>query len=174
MYVFDPVEIFSSELLSGASVSVPASIQNDLDKVRTASRWMFALYIVGVCLSFLTLVIGLTALCSRVGSVFTTLVAFLAFLFITAATLVAQIMFIVYRNVINNAITELNVTASLGTTMFALSWAAAAAALFAFIGFMFGICCGTGANRNKRVGRRSRGEKPVFEEGIPLARNQMP
>jgi len=144
MYTFDPTQIFSKELDAGQLVDIPPSIQDNLNKLHTATQWMFAMYIVGVVLAFLTILIGLTALFTRYGSVVSTIVSFLAFLFILAATLVAQIMFVIYRNVINGTIIELNVSASLGTTMFAFSWTASAAALVAFFGFCFGICCGTG------------------------------
>lgn len=119
---------------------------------------MFAMYLVGVILVFLEVLIGLTTFCSRVGSVITTIVAFLAFLFVAAATIVAQVMFIIYRNVINDSITEFNVEASLGTTMFAFSWVATVATALALIGFLFGICCGTGESRRWR----RRGEKDVM------------
>jgi hypothetical protein len=151
MYTFDPTQIFSQELLAGQSITIPSSIQNDLGRLHTASHWMFALYIVGVVLAFITVLIGFTALCTRSGSVWSTLFSFLAFIFIGAATLVAQILFLIYRNVINDTITEFNVSASLGTTIFGFSWTATAAALVAFFGFMFGICCGT---REKRGFRR--------------------
>jgi hypothetical protein len=144
MYTFDPTQIFSKELDAGQLVDIPPSIQDNLNKLHTATQWMFAMYIVGVVLAFLTILIGLTALFTRFGSVVSTIISFLAFLFILAATLVAQIMFVIYRNVINGTIIELNVSASLGTTMFAFSWTASAAALVAFFGFCFGICCGTG------------------------------
>jgi len=116
------------------------------------------MYLVGVILVFLEVLIGFTTLCTRVGSVITTIVSFLAFLFVAAATVVAQVMFAMYRNAINNSITQFNVQASLGTTMFAFGWAATAAAAAAFIGFLFGICCGTGESRRWR----RRGEKDML------------
>jgi hypothetical protein len=51
-------------------------------------------------------------------------------------TIVAQVMFTIYRNAINNTITELNVSANLGTAMFSFSWTATLAALLAFFGFL--------------------------------------
>jgi len=162
MYVFNLVQIFQDELLQGQNVTVPQSVQDDLSiKVRPASHWIFALYMVAVILLFITVLIGLTTLCTRVGSVITTIVSFLALLFVSGATLDAQIMFIIYRNAINNTITELNVSADLGTMMFAFSWTAVAAALIAFFGFTFGICCGTGEHR-----RGWRREK--YDEGSPV------
>ena len=174
MYAFDPVTIFQNELFAGQTVTIPTSVQDNLNRVKTASRWMFALYITGVCLSFVTFLIGLTSLYSRVGSCCTTIVAFMAFLFVGAATILAQVLFLIYRNVINNAsISNFNVSASLGTTIFIFSWIATAGSLLAFVGYMFGICCGTGS-RYERVPRRKRGEKPVDESSYPLARNQFP
>lgn len=160
LYWFDPVSIFENELFNGQSVVIPASIQADFNKVETASHWMFAMYIVAVILIFLEVLVGFTTLCSRVGSAITAIVSFLAFLFIAAATVVAQVMFVIYRNAINNTITEFNVQASLGSAMFAFSWIATAAAAAAFIGFFFGICCGTGESR--RWSRRG------VEKEVPL------
>lgn len=150
MYTFDPTQIFSRELYAAGSITIPSSIQDNLGRLHTASHWMFALYIVGVVLAFITILIGFASLRTRSGSVMSTCVSFLAFLFIGAATLVAQILFLIYRNVVNNTITELNVSASLGTTIFIFSWTATAAALAAFFGFMFGICCGTGERRRSK------------------------
>lgn len=161
MYAFDPVTIFQNELIQGQSVTVPQSIQDDRDRVATASRWMFALYMTAVVLLFITVLVGLTTLCTRVGSVITAIVSCLGLLFITGATLVAQIMFVIYRNAINNAITQLNVSANLGTTIFAFSWAAVAASLIAFFTFTFGICCGTGETRRGWRQREKYDASPV-------------
>ena len=53
MYTFDLVPIFSKELITGQSVTIPQSIQDHIDKLYTATHWMFALYIVGVVLAFI-------------------------------------------------------------------------------------------------------------------------
>ena len=150
MYTFDLVQVFSGELFSGQSVNIPQSIQNTLGSLHTASRWMFALYLVGVILAFITVMVGFMALCMMLGSCIATFVSLFAFVFIGAATVVAQVMFTIYR-VINNTITELNVSASLGTAMFAFSWIATLAALIAFFGFSIGICCGTGGRRSSAM-----------------------
>jgi len=150
MYVFNPVTIFNTELLKGQNVTVPQSIQNNLDRLTTASHWMFALYIVAACLLFITCIIGFTALCFFVGSVVSTLVALLALIFTFAASMLATIMFTIYRNAINNTITTLNVSATLGTTMFALTWTAVVCGLLAFLGFLPGLCCGHDKPRRSR------------------------
>ena len=152
MYTFDLVPIFSKELITGQSVTIPQSIQDHIDKLYTATHWMFALYIVGVVLAFIAVIVGLTTLFSLAGSCIATVVSLFALIFITAATLVAQIIFVIYRNVINDTITQFNVTASLGTAMIAFSWTATITMLIAFFGFFIGICCGTGGRRYARDG----------------------
>jgi hypothetical protein len=152
MYTFDPLEIFDSELLAGQSVMIPTNVQDDINRLHTASRWMFALYIVGLLLAGVSLLTGLTTFCSRMGSVIATIISFLAFVFIVVASIEAQIVFIIYRNAVNDNIKTFNVTASLGTTIFAFTWIASIAAFAAFFGFMIGICCGTD-NRRYRENR---------------------
>jgi len=156
MYVFNPAQIFSEELFVGEEVTVPASVQDDLNKLTTASHWMFALYIVAVLLLLLSVLAGLSTLCSRLGSIVTTLLSLVALVFIAAATLVAQVIFLIYSHAINDTTQELNVKATLGTTMFAFSWVATVAAAAAFFGFLFGICCSSG---DRRASRYRRGEK---------------
>lgn len=113
------------------------------------------MYLVAAILLFITCIIAFSTLCYRLGSVITTITSFLALLFIAAATLAAQIMFTIYRNVINDSIPVLNVSASLGTTIFAFTWTATACALISFFGFFFGICCGSArtSSRNWREKR---------------------
>ena len=156
LYTFDIVQIFQDQLLAGYTVTIPASIENDLNKLHTASRWMFALYLTGVILIFLTVVTGLLALRFFFGSMLAVFVSFLAFLFWGAATIVAQVTFVIYRNAINSAIKQLNVSASLGTTMFAFSWVAVVCIVVAFIGFCLGSCCGTGESGRRRGWRREK------------------
>jgi len=160
MYTFDIVQIFEDQLLAGYNVTIPADIENDLNQLHTASRWMFALYLVGVIFIFLTVLTGLLALCSFFGSILAVFLSILAVLFWGAATILAQVTFIIYRNAINNTITQLNVSASLGTTMFVFSWVAAVCVFVAFFGFCLGSCCGSGESGRRRGWRREKYYEP--------------
>lgn len=156
MYTFDIVQIFESQLLAGQSVNIPSSIQDDLGRIHTASHWMFALYLVGVILIFLTVLNGFFALCFLFGSLLAVFVSFLALLFWAAATVLAQVMFTIYRNAINDTIAELDVSANLGTAMFAFSWTATLCILVACLGFCLGSCCGTSGTERPRYWRREK------------------
>ena len=149
-YYFNPVDIISQSLYSGASVAIPEDIQNDLDLIRRFSTALKALCIAGACLGFLTMVFALAAYGSRLASFFTSIVAFLSAACNVVAAVIAQVLFVIVRNVINNNIEDLNVEASLGTTLFALIWVAAGASLVTFVLLLFTICCCSPGDRKRR------------------------
>jgi len=159
-YSFDIVQIFQDELSPGQNVSIPSVIQDNHDKVHTASHWMFGLYIVGTIFIFLAVLMGFLALVLLFGSVLALFVSFLGFLFFGAATILAQVIFTIYRDAINISVSQLGVTANLGTTMFAFSWTATVCILVAFFGFCLGSCCGTSESGRRRYWRREKYYNP--------------
>jgi len=166
MYVFDPIDIFETELYAGNNITIPAKVQDYRDKGHTISRWLFALYLVGCILAFITLLIGLTTLCSLLGSMITTFVSLVSLIFVGAASILAQVGYIVYRNTINDVVSQWGVRAELGTAIFAFSWAASVCALLAFIGFAFGMCCGTGDRPRRGFGARRKYSKSSDLSGV--------
>lgn len=154
LYWFDPVEILLRELLKGATIVLPTDVVNVLHIVRTASHWMFASFMVGACLTFLCIFFAPMAFSHkprwvhRAGRVFfrslpITLLTFGAALFTTGASLIASVMFTIFRNKFQS-ISVLNIKAKLGKPMLVFIWVASG---FNLIGFLmqlatcFGICC---------------------------------
>ncbi|OLL22360.1 SUR7 family protein pun1 [Neolecta irregularis DAH-3] len=146
-YNFNPIDIFQQQVLKGYTITVPSSVQQDIENVRVASRWMFACYFVAVVATGTTALIGMAALVSRIASLFAVLTALLATCFTVVASAIAQVMFIIIRNAFNNQIQLLNVPSTLGHSIFALTWVAAAANLLAFIGFAISGCCTNGRTK---------------------------
>ncbi|GAO51330.1 hypothetical protein SAICODRAFT_20854 [Saitoella complicata NRRL Y-17804] len=138
-YAFDPVEIIESELLIGASVAIPTSITSDIARVRIASRWIFGLYMTGVCLSFVTLLIMCIGALGRRWAVLPVITGFLAWLMTTAASVVATVLWKIVQNVFNNA-TEVNVIVSLSTEMLAMEWLAVAFSTIALLFLLISLC----------------------------------
>lgn len=166
-YYFNPIEIIANSLYTGATVTIPQDIQNDLDLIRRFSTALKALCIAGACLGFLTLVFSPAAFVSRLASFFVSLLALLSALCNTVAAIIAQILFVIVRNVINDNIQDLNVEASLGTTLFALIWVAAGASILSFFLLTFTICCcAPGSNGGRRSRRR---ERELAEKEAQLA-----
>lgn len=86
-------------------------------------------------------------------------------LFITAASIVATVMFIIMRNVFTGT-TAVNIGAEVGITMFALMWVASACALVAFI-IQLSLTCCCASRRDVRKGKK-KGSKKAYVESPPL------
>lgn len=167
-YWFNPVEIITSELLVGASIALPTEVLNVLDIVKTASTWMFACFMVGICLTVLSLIFAPMAFSKKprwshkrkrifLRSLPITILTFLALLFTAAGAIIATAMFVIFRNTFEGA-AEFNIQAYLGTQMLAFEWTAVGLLLIGFImqiGTCCGVCCCTGKKRAMRKHERA-------------------
>ncbi|KAK5171278.1 uncharacterized protein LTR77_004422 [Saxophila tyrrhenica] len=159
LYWFNPVNILQNELLAGATIALPAQIDDVLNLIHTVSNWMFALFLTGACLSFFTMFIVPVSVFSRWATLATMLLTFFSALFTTVATVLATVMFIIMRNAITS-VTQLNIGASIGVEMFVFMWIAAGAAILAWI-IQLGQCCCCASRRDVRTGRK-RGSKKAY------------
>ncbi|OJJ38655.1 hypothetical protein ASPWEDRAFT_149108 [Aspergillus wentii DTO 134E9] len=165
LYWFNPVEILLSELLSGATIALPGDITDALKIARLASHWMFGLFITSAVLTFILIFLSPLAVSSRppqsispdpsvnqtnpvhrrrtfvfLRSFPFLIITFLNALFTIVASVVATVMFLIFRNVFTSDDYNLNIGASIGTRMMAFMWVASAFNLIAFI-IQFGSCC---------------------------------
>lgn len=167
-YWFNPVEIIVSQLLAGASIALPTEVTDILNIVRLASRWMFICFLVGTILTFLCIFICPIGFSKRprwqhkARRIFfrqlpITILAFLAALFTTVATVIATVMFIIFRNTFKDA-ADLNINAHIGSEMFAFMWIATGfnlIGLFIQVGTCCGVCCCTGRRKAERISRHA-------------------
>jgi len=174
LYWFNPVEILQSELLAGASINLPADINDILKLIRIVSRLMGGFFLTGACLSTVLIFITPFSLYSRWASLAIAFFTFLTALFTTVATVIATVMFIIFRNVIKG-VAELNIHAQIGVNMFALMWIAAAFSLFAWL-IQTGLCCCCASRRDVKTGRKKGNKKaysmPAGETEKPKARRR--
>ncbi|KAF9886126.1 hypothetical protein FE257_012061 [Aspergillus nanangensis] len=162
LYWFNPVKILLSELLAGATIALPADIMDALQIARLASHWMFGLFLTATVLTFLLIFLSPLAVSSRPPQTIAPnaatnhahrrrtfvllralpflILTFLAALFTIVASVVATVMFSIFKNVFTSADYDLNITAELGTRMLAFMWIASGCNLIAFI-IQFGSCC---------------------------------
>ncbi|PWY81849.1 hypothetical protein BO70DRAFT_40745 [Aspergillus heteromorphus CBS 117.55] len=182
LYWFNPVEIILSELLSGATIALPANITSALKIARIASHWMFGLFITATVLTFILVFLSPLAVSSRPPQtisadpavnqshpqhrrrtfVFLRALPFLLLTFITAlftivASAVATVMFIIFRNVFTSSSYDLNIGAWIGTRMMVFMWIASGFNLIAFI-LQLGSCCASccgGRKARKQLKRNS-------------------
>lgn len=162
-YWFDPVTIIQSDLPSTFSFSLPQDTIDDLDVLRTAQTWLKAILVVGTCFSFLTISASIFAFRSRCGSLFASIIAFIGALFTVAGAIVAQIIGIVVRKVVNG-LTDVDLEATLGTKFYIFVWLSAGFSLVYWLLLTFTICCCTPqSTKDKRRGRAARKQEKDIE-----------
>ncbi|KAF1955526.1 hypothetical protein CC80DRAFT_505412 [Byssothecium circinans] len=160
LYWFNPVEILRNELLSGASINLPADINDILDLVRIVSHFMFGLFLTSACLSFVLMFLMPLSILSRWATLPIAILTFLNALFVTVASVIATVMSIIFRNVISG-VSELNIGAEIGATFFGFMWTASAFAVFAWL-VQTGLCCCCASRRDVKTGRK-KGSKEAYQ-----------
>lgn len=71
---FNPVEVWKLNN-TGVENLLPDNLQKGLDTYKSVSKWMFIAYAVAFISTIVELVVGLTAICSRLGSLITSFVS---------------------------------------------------------------------------------------------------
>ncbi|KAM0797467.1 SUR7/PalI family-domain-containing protein [Usnea florida] len=164
LYWFNPVEIILSQLLAGATVALPANIVSALTLVRTASHWMFALFLTGACTCFISIFLTPLSIYTRWATLPIAIFAFLTALTTTAASIIATAMFIIFRNVIHGAESTVNIVPQIGIKMFAFMWVASGTAIVGWL-IQLGLCCCCASRRDVRLGKKTGRAKAWRQSG---------
>ncbi|OAP62377.1 hypothetical protein AYL99_04580 [Fonsecaea erecta] len=187
LYWFNPVEIILNELLAGASITLPTEVIDVLDLVRLASWWMFSCFLVGTVLTFVCVFAAPLGFSQRprwqhkVKRIFLrqfpiALLTGAAWLFTAVASLIATIMFLIFREKFSGA-ADLNIHAHLGKPMLAFMWIATGLNLIGFLmqlGTCCGVCCCTGrrkAIRQSQMYEAGRGDVDTTHPGEKSVRD---
>lgn len=132
---------------------------------------MFGLFIVGAVLTFLCILLTPFSISSAprnyhrgrrilLRSLPLILLTFFAALTVTAASVIATVMFIIFRNVFSGA-ADLNIQAEIGKPMLAFMWIASG---FGIIGFVVQfiscccVCCTCCGARRRKAEKRGNGQ----------------
>ena len=134
------------------AVTLPTEVNTILNIIKIASQWMFGLFLAGTCFSFVLMFVVLLSVSSRWVAFLVMLLTALNAIVVCAASVIATAMFIIMRNEFQTAITEVNIGATIGTTMFAFMWVASAGALLAFCIQLCLTCCCT-SRRDVKIGK---------------------
>lgn len=129
---------------------------------------MFGLFITGTVLSFVLIFVMPISVYTRWLALPVAILAFLNALFVTVASIIATVMFVIFRNTISG-VAELNIGAEIGTTLFAFMWVASAFAIFAWL-VQMGLCCCCASRRDVRKGKK-RGSEKAYQPDVSGAEN---
>ncbi|KAF2210450.1 hypothetical protein CERZMDRAFT_99509 [Cercospora zeae-maydis SCOH1-5] len=175
LYWFNPVAIVQSQLLAGATIALPAEVNDILDLIRLVSTWMFGLFLTGLVLDFVVIFLLPLSVFTRWLSLPLSIITFIAAFLTTAAAIIASVMFIIMQQAITSA-TDLNIRASIGTHMFVFMWIAAVASVLA-LAIQLGMCCCCASRRDVRTGRRMGSKKAwttTTVDGEPSEKRRWP
>jgi len=128
---------------------------------------MFGLFLAATVLSFVLIFVMPISIYSRWLTLIVAILAFLNALFVTVASVIATVMFVIFRNTIGG-VSEINLHADIGTTLFAFMWVASAFAIFAWL-VQMGLCCCCASRRDVRKGKKRGSEKAYHTDGAAEA-----
>lgn len=148
---------------SGAKVAVPKTIETALKTFSAITKWTEVVYIIAAIATACALVVGLFAICSKIGSCCTFLINGIATVAIIAASVLSTVMASTVVGTLEAVSKPFGVKASFNTSFLAITWLAAAFSLAAGLFWAFSICCcsaGSSERRDKRRSRAGDAEKP--------------
>ncbi|KAF3073524.1 SUR7 family protein pun1 [Trichoderma lentiforme] len=155
---FNPLEVWHLNI-SGVPDLLPTHLQSELKTYQKVSHWMFVSYVLAFATTCLQLLVGFSAIFSRIGSLATTVVAVVATIFMFAASITSTALFVVLTGVFNSSLKEYGVKANLGGNLFAASWLAAALSLASSVLWLFSSCCCSGRSSAPRSAPQHNYEK---------------
>jgi hypothetical protein len=148
---FNPVQVWGLNN-SGVADLIPNELEKGLNIYKAVANWMFVAYAVAFFASLASIIVGLLAICSRLGSCVTTFVSVTATLFSFLAALTSTILFSVLTGTFNSVLKTYGIRLTVGTKMMALDWIAFAFSLGATLFWTISICCCSGKSDRKPGG----------------------
>ncbi|KAG9188501.1 hypothetical protein G6011_02424 [Alternaria panax] len=161
-YKFDPTQIIQDALdRTGVDITLqdlqwPDDIQTGIDTLNALMAAMFVLYVIAICLIFITLVtsvLGIFIGNGRLTSCVNFLLATLAFLAIGLASALVTAVIVKGTDIINDKGGDIGLNANYGSKFLALTWAATALMLIVLLGWIASFCIG-GKDRESRRARK--------------------
>ncbi|EAS29293.3 uncharacterized protein CIMG_08039 [Coccidioides immitis RS] len=153
-YWFDPVEVWG--LGDDARDYFPKALSKGLSAYRKVAHWLFVAYIIALASSVVQLVLGISAVFSRWGSLVTTIFATISTLFTILASITASALYGILAGAINGGLKPFNIKASLGGRMFAITWLATLFAVAGGVFWLFSVCCCSGRSPYDHRDRKAR------------------
>ncbi|OAX77373.1 hypothetical protein ACJ72_08331, partial [Emergomyces africanus] len=148
-YWFNPVDEWDlDEYLDDndqdADKFLPASLDKGLSAYRKVASWMFIAFVVTFVATAVELLLGISAVFSRWGSLVVTIVSAVSSVFFFAAAITATAMYAALTAAVNTSLKPYNIHASLGKNMFAILWLGVAFSLASGVFWLFSVCCCSG------------------------------
>ncbi|KAJ5256626.1 hypothetical protein N7478_012730 [Penicillium angulare] len=164
-FYFDPISVWHLD-----STSIKDEMPDDYNKImkvyKAVSKWMSVAYIIAIITTVIEILVGFFAICSRWGSCVTTLFAVTGFIFTTAASVTATVLFSVFKGSLTHTLEAYGIKLHMGKNIYVATWLAVAFSLASTIFWVFSVCCCSGRSpynhSNKPRGRGLTAEKAPY------------
>lgn len=123
------------------TVNLPSEVRGALKTFIQISKWTQVVYIIALVAAAIVLVCGLFAICSRLGSCCTSIIAGIATAAITIASVMATVQASVVVGALKSTAKMYGVDAEFNTRFLAVTWLAVAFSLGAGLFWLFSMCC---------------------------------
>ncbi|KAI9838747.1 MAG: hypothetical protein M1837_002345 [Sclerophora amabilis] len=147
---FNPLEVWGLEDTPAAE-AFPKELDKGLKTYQKVSGWMFWAYVIAFVATIVEIVVGIFAVCSRWGSLATTIVSTVSSLFIFAASCTATVLFSALLGSFETYLKDYGIKGSLGKQMFVTTWLATAFSFGAGIFWLVSTCCVSGRSDKKKT-----------------------
>ncbi|KAF2664988.1 integral membrane protein-like protein [Microthyrium microscopicum] len=160
-YFFNPIVEWNLNNTLAQEKYVPEAINKPMQAFQKGTQWLFVVYVIAFISNAAAIVIGMFAICSRLGSCITTIVACVSTFFTLAAAISSTVLFGTLVGAWKAALTPYEIQVHLGPRVFALDWLAVAFSLVATLFWSFSTCCVSGKSNKKSM--------PSGEKGFPAS-----
>lgn len=164
---FNPVEVWHLNSSNTTEKALFGSALNDgLKAYKTTAKWMYIAYIIAVISTAVEILVGISALFSRLGSLATTLVSTVSSIFVIGFALTATILYATLTGTFNDALKQYNVHGALGRDIYVWTWLAVLFSWGAGLFWLFSSCCCSG--RSDRIkGYNHKGSYQPMPSPVP-------
>ena len=145
---FNPAEVWHLNS-SVTEEHFTKALKDGLNAYKEVAKWMYVAYVVAIIATAAEIIVGISALFSRVGSLATTIVSTISSLFVLGFSLTASILYATLTGAFNTALKDYHIHGKMGTTMYIWAWLAVAFSWAAGIFWLFSSCCCSG--RSDRI-----------------------
>jgi len=156
-YWFNPVDVWHLNN-SITDQYFSTQLKDGLNAYHQVAKWMYVAYVVAVVATAVEILVGVSALFSRLGSLATTIVSTVSSIFTIGFALTATILYATLTGGFNTALKDYNIHGSMGRNIYIWAWLAVAFSWAAGLFWLFSSCCCSGrSDRIKGYGDRKGG-----------------
>ncbi|EZF24357.1 hypothetical protein H112_03212 [Trichophyton rubrum D6] len=139
---FNPAEVWGVD--DTIEQLYPSSLQKGLNTYQKVAGWIYVAYAVAISASAIQLLVGISAIFSRWGSFFTTLVAGVATVFTIGGAATASVLYGTLVGAIKAGLKPFDIKADVGTRMLAIYWLGGLLTLAGGFFWLLSVCCCSG------------------------------